>query len=645
MKKLFCTMLFLAMVSAVSAQQKVVKHVVEKGETITQIAQKYATTTAEIYALNPDAKLGLKLNQVLLISTSKNEQKVVTKPNNLVGKTHVVAAKESLYGLAKTYNTTINNLYEFNPGLEKSGLKIGDTILVSKGNVSKSKIVHEFKNKINSDKKTHEVKAKETKYGIANQYNLTVEQLESLNPEIKNGLQIGTILNVSSEITEPKVLDFKDVVTEKTTVIKSQTAVDYVVQPQETIYSLSKKFGVSEQELLTLNPILSEGLKDGMAIKIPSNNIELSKFTRNSSNLFQNLNKSDKKELAIMLPFNLSRIKNDSTLNIGARLSKDKFLNRILDFYSGALMAIDSAKVLGLNVNIKILDSQETRNSSGVASLIQQNNLANSDLIIGPFYQANVEKAAQLLSKDSVLVMSPLSRDMGQMSHNIIHTMPSNNDMRDAMLQYIKSKNGKITAIIDPKKGSVRKYFIENHSTVKLASFSQEGALNYDLLKSNLDKNGKNFVILESANTVMLRSVINYLKNLLPEYNIQLVTLESNETLESDEISTANLAQLKMMFPSISRVNNSAEAAIFERKFKEINNILPNAYSSRGFDVTFDALLRLSQTKGFKATLATDVSEQVENKFNYINTENKGYKNNGFYILQYEPDYSVTVVQ
>lgn len=645
MKKLFCSILLLASVSVTFAQQKVVKHVVEKGETITQIAQKYATTASEIYNLNPDAKVGLKLNQVLLIPTINSGQKNTSKSNNLVAKTHIVAAKESLYGLAKTYNTTINNLYEYNPGLEKSGLKIGDTIQVSKGNVAKSPIVKEFNSKLNSEQKTHEVKAKETKYGIANQYNLTVEQLEILNPEIKNGLQIGTILNIGNELSETKILDFKEVVTEKITSTKTQAAVDYVVQPQETIYSLSKKFGVTDQELLASNPILKDGLKDGMTIKIPSNKIELAKFTKNSSNLFQNLKTNDKKELAIMLPFNLSKIKNDTTLNISSRLSKDKFLNRILDFYSGALMAIDSAKVLGLNVNIKILDSQETKNSSSVASLIEQNNLKQSDLIIGPFYQVNVEKTAQILSKDSVLVMSPLSRDMGKLSHNIIHTMPSSADMRDAMLQFVKSKSGKIIAVIDPKKGSVRRYFTDNHSSIKLANFSPEGALNYDLLKANLDRNSKNFVILESANTVMLRSTINFLKNLLPEYDIQLVILESNDTLESDEISTANLAQLKLMFPSISRVNNSVEAIIFERKFKDVNNILPNAYARRGFDVTFDALLRLSQAKEFKNTLVTDVSEQVENKFNYTITENKGYKNKGFYILQYEPDYSVTVVQ
>ena len=68
-----------------------------------------------------------------------------------------------------------------------------------------------------------------------------------------------------------------------------------------------------------------------------------------------------------------------------------------LDFYSGALMAIDSARVLGMNVDIKILDSQETKNTSNVATLASDQKLNTMDAVIGPFYQANVEKLAEIL--------------------------------------------------------------------------------------------------------------------------------------------------------------------------------------------------------------------------------------------------------
>ena len=101
--------------------------------------------------------------------------------------------------------------------------------------------------------------------------------------------------------------------------------------------------------------------------------------------------------MALLLPFNISKIESDTINSTQARLKKDKFLNLTLDFYSGALMAIDSAKVLGIDMDIEIYDSQETKNSSNAISIVTQNNLKNADAIIGPFYQTNVEKLAEFL--------------------------------------------------------------------------------------------------------------------------------------------------------------------------------------------------------------------------------------------------------
>jgi hypothetical protein len=52
-----------------------------------------------------------------------------------------------------------------------------------------------------------------------------------------------------------------------------------------------------------------------------------------------------------------------------------------LDFYAGALMAIDSAKVLGLPIDVEIYDSDY---SSNVAAIIKANNLETANAIIGP---------------------------------------------------------------------------------------------------------------------------------------------------------------------------------------------------------------------------------------------------------------------
>src|SRR3954469_7811592 len=101
------------------AQEKSTTHKVEKGETITQIAQKYNITPYDIYQLNPDAQSGLKLNSVLLIPKKSGTSKAT-----LSAKTHKVEPKETLFSIEKKYGVSDEALKKANPDLEKLGLQI-----------------------------------------------------------------------------------------------------------------------------------------------------------------------------------------------------------------------------------------------------------------------------------------------------------------------------------------------------------------------------------------------------------------------------------------------------------------------------------------------------------------------------------------
>jgi hypothetical protein len=148
---------------------------------------------------------------------------------------------------------------------------------------------------------------------------------------------------------------------------------------------------------------------------------------------------------------------------------------------------------------------------------------------------------------------------------------------------------------------------------------------------------------LDSEKTGMIISTTNALINLMATYQIQLVILEKNETLDFEEISLSKLAQLHLLYPSLTRDNETAEGLIFEKKFKEKNKIFPNQFATRGFDVTFDTLLRLSQEQSFEATIENVATEGVENKFAYEKKASGAFVNGGFYILYYDNDLSVKV--
>ena len=346
------------------------------------------------------------------------------------------------------------------------------------------------------------------------------------------------------------------------------------------------------------------------------------------------------KKLALMLPFNLNKVENDTANSVVDRLKKDKFLNMTLDFYSGAAMAIDSAKQLGIKVDVSVFDSEETKNSSSVAKLIADQHLENFGALIGPFYQANVEKTAEMLSANQVAVISPLSKEVGKFYPNLVQTITSNSVLRSAIFDFMNSKNGNVIAVVDKKKVSVKKYIQENQKGVRFANLDPTGALNVISLKSLLVKNKINYVVMETANTSMIKATMTALLSVQQWFNVQLVILEPNETLNTDEIEFADLVKLKLMYPSMTRENTTPQALLFEKNFKLKNKVTPNAFAIRGFDVTFDALMRLSQPNGFIES-ASQVTEQVESKFDYFKNETGGFANKGLYILYYDADLTV----
>jgi hypothetical protein len=209
----------------------------------------------------------------------------------------------------------------------------------------------------------------------------------------------------------------------------------------------------------------------------------------------------------------------------------------------------------------------------------------------------------------------------------------------------MRSKNGNIIAVVDKKKVSVKKYIQDNQKDVRFAALDPTGALNGVGLKTALVKNKVNYVVMETANTSMIKATMTTLLAAQPLYNVQLVILEPNETLDTDEIEFSNLLKLKLLYPSMTRENNSPEATIFEKNYKLKNKITPNAFATRGFDVTFDAVMRLSQSNSFLESASIQMTEQVESKFDYFKNETGGFANKGMYILYYDADLTVKVAK
>jgi LysM repeat protein len=476
----------------------------------------------------------------------------------------------------------------------------------------------------------HKVVQGETITQIAHKYNCTPSEIFNLNPDAQSGIQPDAVLIIPNS---------------KTTVSVNNSN-SHLVSAKETLYSISKLYSVSIEELQNANALLlSEGLKIGQNLAIPNKSgIKLNSPSVNKPLVNKPLialtksTTNNPKELVFLLPFNIAKIESDTINTIPSKLKKDKFLNMTLDFYSGVMMAIDSAKTIGLNIDIKIYDSEETKNTSSIPSLIQQNKFKKANAIIGPFYQLNIDKLSQSLGNNSIPILSPLSKETGKSSSNIYQSMPTNEDCKAAMINYIFKNNGNLIALIDSKKANLKDYLKSNNYKNKIVGLTPTGLVVRDSLRKLLVKNKINYIILDSQKTGFILAATNAMISLMTDYQLQMVILEPNPTLDFYEIDLNRLVKLKMMYPSIVRENLSPEAEIFRNKYKKINKIFPNQFAIRGFDLAFDTMMRLSQMEDFKTVSENYATEQIENRFNYSKNSLDTYSNKGIYILNYETD-------
>ena len=286
-------------------------HKVKQGETIESIAKTYMVTPYDIYALNPDAQTNFKPNTVLIIPKSKvRETPLETETKKLMSyKSHKVRRKETLYSISKKYNVSIEDLKKHNTRLYSENLRKGDKI-----NIPQFDIIKEVNTLENTIKK-YTVLPKEGKWRVAYKFGITVDELETLNPNLGEALQEGQEINVPNIANnEEQEID--------------ESFGYYTVLPKEGFYRLKVKLGLTQDELETLNPELKEGgLKSGMVLKIPLEaSSSITTEVVESSSLADKLNNFETKRVALLLPFRLQRIETDSIDEAKRLIEKDPTL-------------------------------------------------------------------------------------------------------------------------------------------------------------------------------------------------------------------------------------------------------------------------------------------------------------------------------
>ena len=633
MRKLVITLSFVSLIIFSNSAQDFKTHKVMAGETIESIAKIYRVTPFDIYALNPDAKTQLQLNSILIIPKSRVlETPIKTESKELLNyKSHKVKRKETLYSISKKYNVTIDEIKKHNTRLYSNNLKKGDKI-----NIPRFRTVMVTSN-LGNTIRIYKVLPKEGKWRVAYKFGITVLELEQLNPDM------GETLFEGQEINVPNIADNEE------KAIEDEFGY-YKVQPREGFYRLKLKLGLSQTELEALNPeLIDSGLKNGMVLKVPldvENNILNADVER--SVLWDKINNFETKRIAVMLPFRLNRIDLDSVQEVKDIIRQEGLLSVSLDFHSGVLMALDSAKQLGLSTKLDVFDTKGQINE--VARILRANDFSNYDAVIGPFTSNNFERASAILKTDNVPIISPVTKPKALYS-NVFQTIPSDELLYKKMVAFVKQDTlpSHMIIISDSKHRATSNALKAEFPRAKqiFSRKDEDGKEAYYIIIEDVEeqfKEGRNIVFLETSNEGFVSNVssmINSFNGVDEELEIEreviLMTTNKNRAFEGINISNYDLSKLKFQYPSVNRSYDVDQSNSFVSGYKKKYGAPPNRYVTRGFDLTMDILLRLATAEDlYKASNSDIETEYIENKFRYSKKLFGGYYNEAAYIVRYE---------
>lgn len=746
-------------------------HTVKKGQTVYSIAKVYEVSADEIYFENPTARDGISVNQQLWIPTINKETEVSAeiKTTNFEFFYHIAASNETFGHISSIYVIPEDKIRRANPGLQdplREGEYVKVPVDVPETQRSIPTPTYEARPRLNTIQRSaretvtfnpnipvipdyrHVVITGETTKSIADKYNVSVDQLKAVNPGLTNKVEKGDRLRVPTSASlqtvaltkpsdGPQIIDPVEVDTAQNRAVKTEKEIiqepefiTHMVKKKETLYSISREYGVGVQDLYDANKGLTDNIKIGQLIKVPKKKIaspfiqyKVKKKTRlsNVAKLYgisysrlkednpglgrkvypgqvvrvavgdkaevvsfipddKKPNEISPKEVitielnnncnvrepdyhtsfkvALMIPLYLEEF---DSLNPSQFLSaqQDKFLPfKYLNFYEGALLAVDSLRRQGMRVELFVYDVDQSITKT--ARVLSRPELRDVGLIIGPFYHTSFAQVALFAGNFNIPIVNPLSfRDEVVDKYKSVYKVKPNPLYQNHLLSELiseKYKDYKIFLITQtPYKDADKVITLQNElieNIPPLVRFSNEDLYNlaidvayrdasfdasagfpdfsfegrmlqpnllnaYQFDSTDMDNSlvrinylsdslhpfmeqasalRKNLVIIYGDNKSFVMDAMNRLNEVRDTFNIHLVGMPTWERFGNLDLRQS--VNLNMTYFSASFLDyNRPEVQQFVSDFIRYYGVEPDAYGFSGFDVTYyflHALFNLS---------------------------------------------------
>lgn len=521
---------------------------------------------------------------------------------------HTVTKGQSLYSISTMYNVTMEDLIRLNPGCEKQ-IRAGESLKIPQADSGSNQGKPTF----------HTIQAGETLYQLTLKYNVTVQAICTANPGLSaSNFRIGQVISIPAQTAiQPAKENLSETAAQTSSGKKTDWRDMHKVERKETIFSISRQYGISEEELIAANPELKKGkLKRGSFLFIPypaskqpakeaektpariPSNEEL--FAQNK----QSLKKIQNIKAAVLLPFTEGKNRDEQM--------------RMVEYYEGFLMAVDSLKRQGVSVNLYTYD---TKGKSDVTqSILAKEEMKNMDIIFGPAHAANVKTLAEFAEKNQTRVVVPFSPEVEQVFKNpyIYQVNTPQSYLYSEVYEHFLRKFSKANIMfLDAGTGQNEKAeFIKGmKNELKTNQVAYKHISNSDTLKilAAIDSTRENIFIPTSGKDLSLTRLIPQLTQIrrsYPNVDLHLFGYPEWQTYTQDYL--ASFYELDTYFYSSFYTNNLFPAAVrFTQEYrrwysKDMANIFPK-YGMLGFDTGYFFLKGLAQE-----------GSQLENNLNRV---------------------------
>lgn len=538
---------------------------------------------------------------------------------------HTVSDGNNLYGLQQMYACPAEEILNMNPGIER-GLTSGEVVFIP---VQRKTV-------------KHTVAPKETLYLVSKLYDVSMDSITKYNPSAKNGLKVNQRLMIpnaiaripideastSVEVMQQEIPKPSEAAKSKFNVSFSDQEISHVVLPQESLYTISKRFMVPVPELQSLNHLSSSRVSPGQSIRIPvkKEKVEVvpiravppKRIDQKPDELSFPARKSF--EVALFLPLNL-----DSTASYNRFVS-----NAALDYYMGAKLALDSLSHMGLTANVHIYDYEAA--TQNVSTILEKPELKEMDIIFAPLQQREAELVSSFARRNDLAIAFPVFMKDSELIGNpsAVCLSPSTANLMELLALSVHRQfvNQTIVLIKGENEQDVKNdaLFLDafhqvpsSVSKAKIIEATWKNYRQYEVMNEDII-----YVCLSSDKAKVLTLLEKYKEN----PHVKLVGLK--EWVEWKEVSGTISNKYAFTYASPSYFSyHSPTVQAFHKKYRRTYSADVTKMSCLGFDATLMVCRQLLE----KTAVQSGVISNYQLK--QMGTGN-GYQNTAGFILQFK---------